>query len=231
MNSWILSASEAKWANDSVGLSVNYSNPQDGISLQHPATQSSFSLFGITPAAIDRLPVPVPGSLTNCGSTLRATYPASDDFPVETQIACSVLDFGSAIVGLDVIVSVGTEELDVCPQLDLCSRVAEASDLESIRDAGEGAEVQASCALLRLRKAPLTYAEMALPAEFHRTETAEAPETAGTCIRHQLFVCSLEKGVVLRARLRGLLLSQEADEVAVGACYEAFVGAPLPLGR
>jgi hypothetical protein len=49
-----------------------------------------------------------------------------------------------------------------------------------------------------------------------------------TC--YQLFGHDLEKGVILRARLRGLWLNSETPDVQALAAYEQFLGEPLPLG-
>ena len=48
--------------------------------------------------------------------------------------------------------------------------------------------------------------------------------------RYGLFGHDLEKGVVLRARLRGLWIRSQSPESDAQACYEAFLSEPLALG-
>jgi hypothetical protein len=48
--------------------------------------------------------------------------------------------------------------------------------------------------------------------------------------RHALFGYDLEKGVVLRARLRGLWLRSQSPEAEAFARYHEFIREPLPLG-
>jgi hypothetical protein len=48
-------------------------------------------------------------------------------------------------------------------------------------------------------------------------------------IRHQLFASFLEKGVILRARLRGEFLPRERDADLAAEAYRQFLAAPPPL--
>ena len=231
MNSWILTGANAEWTNKSVALSFAYSNPGQGISLQHPATKTTWSLFGITPSRSESLVGRVPGSLTSSGATLRALYPASDAFPVETQVAWSVVETDRSIVGLDMTVSVGTEKLEAFPLLHLCSHIGDSSKPKAFHGQNDRAQAGESCVLLGLRSTPLSYVEMVLPSGFDSTHVGEDAEVDCSTIRHQLFACSLEKGVVLRTRLRGLLLAQSAEAADTEARYRDFIAAPPPLSR
>jgi hypothetical protein len=53
--------------------------------------------------------------------------------------------------------------------------------------------------------------------------------TSGLEVRFRLFGQELEKGVILRGRLRGLLLAREDDEAAAREAYRRFVREPPPL--
>ena len=56
------------------------------------------------------------------------------------------------------------------------------------------------------------------------------PEDVGTLrVSHQLFSERLEKGVILRARLRGVFLPRQRDTRVAAACYTAFAAAEPPL--
>ncbi|HEX8199484.1 MAG TPA: hypothetical protein VF590_03290 [Isosphaeraceae bacterium] len=74
------------------------------------------------------------------------------------------------------------------------------------------------------------YAEMVHPEDVSRRilEGGPAPQPCGA-IRCGLFGYDLERGVVLRARLRGLWLRAEGAEAATRARFEQFVREPLPL--
>ena len=52
----------------------------------------------------------------------------------------------------------------------------------------------------------------------------------GMSTRYELFGHDLEKGVVLRGRLRGLWIKSGSPERDAHACYEAFLSEPPPLG-
>ena len=231
MYSWKLKDNLAKWENDSVALSFGQSDSRNGLSLLHTATRSTLNLFDVTPKSDANARFVPPMNITPCGSTLHATFPESDNFPVETQIAWSVHEVPAAIVGIDVVVSVGTQKLEAHPLMEVCSSLGEAELLTPGDLKNETESNRASCSLLRLRNAELSYLEMLLPAEIHSTQAKKDPETGCSVIRHQLFSCPLEKGVILRARLRGLLLPRDADETAMDACFREFLSASPPLGR
>jgi hypothetical protein len=230
MNSWILTGNLAKWQNESIVLAFDQSKPGDGINVLHPATQSSFRLFGLmSPTSPGTLEPPE--AITPCGSTLRASFPESDSLSVETHLAWSVLDLETAIVGIDLVVTIGTQKLDAQPQVNLCSQVGNADTLVPENVENRRPSEGPSCTLFRLGETDLSYCEMLHPAEFHSTEASQDLETGGAILRHHLFSCPLEKGVILRARLRGLLLVRGGDEAAAAASFEEFLAAPLPLGR
>ncbi len=231
MNSWILTGSIAKWQNESVVLSFDQSKPGDGVNVLHPATQSTFRLFGLmSPEAAKGMFRP-PETIAPCGSTLRASFPESDGLSVETHVAWSVLDLDRAIVGIDLVVTIGTQKLDAQPQVDLCSHVRNADTLVPGSVENRGPSEGPVCTLFRLRETELSYCEMLLPANFHSTQVSQDIETGCAVLRHRLFSCPLEKGVILRARLRGLLLPRAGDEAAAAASFEELQSAPPPLGR
>ena len=79
------------------------------------------------------------------------------------------------------------------------------------------------------------YVEMIQPndcARRIRLEAAEARSGTATTLstRYGLFGHDLEKGVVLRARLRGLWIRSRSPESDAQACFEAFLSEPPPLG-
>ena len=59
---------------------------------------------------------------------------------------------------------------------------------------------------------------------------SSSPEQGSSGALYGLFGYDLEKGVVLRGRLRGLWLPGRPDLAVQAACLDAFLRAPLPLG-
>jgi hypothetical protein len=79
------------------------------------------------------------------------------------------------------------------------------------------------------------YVEMIQPndcARRIRQEPAEPRSGPATTLstRYELFGHDLEKGVVLRARLRGLWIRSRSPERDAQACYQAFLSEPPALG-
>ncbi len=85
------------------------------------------------------------------------------------------------------------------------------------------------CVLCRLPGGEPTYAEMIHPADFHNDEASLGPLGDGAILRHCLFNQSLEKGVILRSRVRGVFLPRENDVALAAACYASFAATEPPL--
>jgi hypothetical protein len=66
------------------------------------------------------------------------------------------------------------------------------------------------------------------PADFHSDELLPGAGDA-VMLRHRLFLSDLEKGVILRARVRGLLLPRQGDQPAAAEAYTEFAASPPPL--
>jgi hypothetical protein len=86
------------------------------------------------------------------------------------------------------------------------------------------------CVLWRLQGNDLSYAEMVHPADFNHDKALFTPRGCGLIgLHHRLFPEALEKGVILRARVRGVLLPRQDDLVIAGECYAALAAAEPPL--
>jgi hypothetical protein len=105
-------------------------------------------------------------------------------------------------------------------------------------DAGEAARFEAQrpgngCVLFRSVVDATSYVEMIHPAD----EAGGMLSVGGmsgepdhtTCTLHTLFASPLEKGVILRARLRGVFLPRERDTELAAEAYRQFLAAPPPL--
>lgn len=83
--------------------------------------------------------------------------------------------------------------------------------------------------------ADLFYAEMVHPDDLARRVTAEPiprgeATTPVSAVNYTLFGLALEKGVILRARLRGCWFRSSSPQARVAALYDDFLANPLPLG-
>lgn len=111
------------------------------------------------------------------------------------------------------------------------------------------------CVVFRLPSVPLSYAEMVHPVDFQHDELWGSPEDDPTVrLAHRLFTepfdagrpheagahgsvggtgppraQRLEKGVILRARVRGIWLPRNRDTQVAAECYNDFAAAEPPL--
>ncbi len=141
--------------------------------------------------------------------------------------------------------STQTSRLDSCPRLQVASQVAagevlrpvdvERGEWASLRStAGQNSTVaggSVNCHLFRLSDVPYSYVEMAEPAavESSTLDARDGPMSPQHRLTHELFADRLEKGVILRARVRGVLLDRAGDEQAALRHYQAFLHDELPL--
>ena len=113
------------------------------------------------------------------------------------------------------------------PQSAACAPLA----LAPRRRQSIGPESGAGCLLFRLPDVDLSYVEMVHPADFQHDELSPGRPGGGALrIAHRLFRTSLEKGVILRARVRGVFVNRRDDAEAAAECYAAFAAADPPLG-
>lgn len=155
-----------------------------------------------------------------------------------------------ALGAVELMISVQTNMLDSRPHLVARSQLpavqllqlvdeeqAEFAPLPAISgDAFQGLPAdRPRCVLLRLPTLDVSYAEMVHPADPGRSEIrrvsqpSQTPETFE--LRHHLFAAELEKGVILRARVLGVLLERAGDEAAAARYYQAFAATAPPLTR
>ena len=230
---------------------VDLGRPQEGLSEIHLGsdTLAETRLLGI---ATDRLTAAEEVLLPEAhvrGSQLVAAYEEAPNRPLRVDASWRVLRANPTeefLIGVELVVSVQTHLLDGCPELSAQSRLA-AEETLHLRDVTSG-EYQtlplspgrvstvepadgSPCLLFRLVGTDLSYAEMVHPADFRRAELTGSGEDGETVhVRHRLFSESIEKGVLLRARVRGLFLPREDDMRVAATCYAAFAAAEPPLG-
>lgn len=73
-----------------------------------------------------------------------------------------------------------------------------------------------------------SYVEMVHPSGAEASEISKPSETT-TEIAHWLFECELEKGVILRARARGMFVPRSDDLLFAAAAWLQFLDEPPPL--
>lgn len=156
----------------------------------------------------------------------------------------------AASPAFDVQVSIQTNLLDSRPELTTATslndvelfRLAEqsAGHFEAVKvtaDPAARSEIQPqglAINLFRLTGGEASYAEMIHPADEGNHSlllTCGQPSRPSTDANlcHRLFASFLEKGVILRARLRGVFLPRDRDVELAAADYRQFLAAPPPL--
>ena len=222
---------------------IDLARPHEGIALTAVAGKP---LEGcrLTAIALDAATDVPPCDCHVRGCDLVVAYGDSAARPVAVDVIWRTLtdEAGEITAGLDVVVSVRTPLLESRPTLTLASTVT-AEEVWRLTDATSGTFVAVprsdaqrmlpvdgpSCVLFRLPGGRLSYAEMVYPPDFQRDElTLHDPKSVA--LRHEVFGPSLEKGVILRCRLRGVFVSRRGDQQAAAACYRRFAAAEPFLG-
>lgn len=180
-----------------------------------------------------------------CGSRLHVTYDAVEPFPVRTEAAWSVaLSPRNAVEAvIDAVLTVGTENLRAQPRFSVRSEVTVIQVL--VAEAEHPSQdilwkpwtpresldqVNSTIVLLRLPGGKLSYLEIAHPADCHSSSLVSHGQSA-VRLERTLFASTLEKGVILRARLRGVLLDRVDDTAHAASTYAEFIESEPPLGR
>jgi len=147
------------------------------------------------------------------------------------------------MAGLELVVSVQTHLLDSDPKLSICSRM-EASEVYELTSTdpvhfdsvateshGNHADTESKgLVLTRLEDGKTSYLQMVHPSDWQQTNPSLVNEAEkGVLLRNNLFLERLEKGVIRRARLRGLFLNRQNDLQTAIACYHEFANSAPPL--
>ncbi len=212
---------------------------------QSEETQSEETQSEETPSD-ETLPAETPVDCYQRLGDLVATYEQTPRRPMRVQIywRAAAFELGPRqFPGVELQVSVQTSLLDSQPQLTssstlpLCEvrRLVNASSCTFVACSPQGTSALSlspqqgpGCLLFRWPQSGVSYVEMIDPSDFGRDELA--PSAAGRLkLSHRLFVSPLEKGVILRARLRGVYLPCEGDERNAAEAYRAFLDSPPPL--
>jgi hypothetical protein len=252
-SAWRLCGEHAQLLRPNVRAAVDLAQPGVGV---HAIALSDISLTGWSLLGMDApgLIASAAQSLIEAytrGADLVAVYGPSTPWPVRVDALWRVLEPASSeaeslfLAGVELVVSVRTEALDSRPELavqgsvptdqvrrlvdpdvgrfERCAPASGASRLLT-PDGGPG------CLLCSTASPELSYVEMVHPADFRQSRLSAGADGGPVSIRHRLFAEPLEKGVILRARVRGLFVHRDGDSRRAAECYAAFAAADPPLG-
>lgn len=184
------------------------------------------------------------------GDDLIAIHSERSDNPFRAQIywrlirSISAVDPsgpGRGIVALELILSIQTNSLDSDPALEVETELpaTAVSQLADIASAGfverlattagieMGPESGLGCFQFANFGGQLGYAEMVHPADFRRSKLTAG--RGGLRLSHRLFAERLEKGVILRSRLRGFFATTDGSPDMIANAYNSFAQSEPPL--
>jgi len=156
------------------------------------------------------------------GDDLVATYLQNAGRPFRLQSYWRSLDAGSLaeVAGAAVVelqASINTSLLDTQPTVDVTTTA----------NGGVWRELASQQFLFRPHHADWSYWEAAHPSDQSACRLTE--NECGLHLTHTLFDRPLEKGVILRSRVRGAFLPRATDEAAAAAFFDAFAKSEPPL--
>jgi hypothetical protein len=246
---WQLDGSKARLIGARAGATIDLAHPAHGLAISLPGVapdQLALRMLGIeigeeNTRSAARLDAYVRGA------DLVATYDESPPASLRTQSYWRILEPSEfapqsadiVIAAFDLILSVNTSLLDNNPQSRVLSHVSQTQEcFELIRDENERLDFRhiekpspqpaqrfagTGCYLYRFVPADFTFLQMVHPIDF-------GGAFAGSeSVSHQLFHQRLEKGVILRARMRAAVLRRSHDLPTAQAAYERFASAEPPL--
>ncbi len=159
---------------------------------------------------------------------IRAAWEARGDDVVDLEIqaqAFTVGDFEAVevLVASSRLGSTGLEELD-SPDPSIVANVRRAGSTIPVSAARSFAPLGADFRAVG-RGLPY-YLEMIHPDDGLRREV----DAASATVRYALFGYDLERGVIVRGRLRGIWYATRPDEAEVSRRWDEFLSEPPPLG-
>ncbi|MEX0938071.1 MAG: hypothetical protein WDZ59_09440 [Pirellulales bacterium] len=235
---WTLQDTRAQYIAGELRGTVDLTSPRpglSGLSLRGQSLPGSILQVAFDPAASDRSARLSDAYIRR--SDLVATYTSTEACPFRTQIYWRAVADNAALTALDLIISVQTHLLDTRPVLQ--ASISLPGELLRLREGGDGhfepVECRSAaddadapgCFLWRIAGSGLSFAGMIHPADRRSLHIERDGEQ--TRVRFSLFSCFLEKGVILRARLRGVFLPRESEDVAAVNWYRELVAAKPPL--
>jgi len=251
---WQLDDTRAQTSLGTAGLAtVELLQPDRGVQFSLPSTVTPTTVTPSTAAALHILGVELEQPLDR--STLLDSYPRVDDL-VATYAATATrphrvqaywkrqfeLPAGVAAV-IDLQLLTQTDLLDSDPRRTVVSRLSGCEVFKLQRSTTSptlspvecsqrstttlGRDAALACCLFRWPGSAMSYVEMVHPLDFYQVELRMVGNELQTT--HHLFVDWLEKGVILRSRLRGALVERQNDVSLALDLYQQLCDSPPPL--
>lgn len=250
MNSspWHIDDQLARLETDSLRAELDLHNPSGGAKISAAGSPISSVTFGQV-----SMPAARPSELFARGDDLIAIFEERPDYPFRAQIYWRFVrslfpgaDEGllRPIAGLELILSMQTSLLDSDPALEVATDIA-ARQASQLTDVAAGRFIEhsvsanpielsptsgAGCVKFPLASSELVYVEMIHPADFRRASlTASGTSRSSVRLTHRLFPERLEKGVIVRSRLRAFMAPADRATRAAAAAYRTFAKSEPPL--
>lgn len=247
---WQLEGTVARLAVGDCRAVIDLTRPAQGLALRVPGAPDTAAAWQILGVQFDDGPSVDTGRLDAYvrGDDLVATYDEVPPRRVRAQIYWRRLQAAEfapqfaehVAAALELIVSANTSLLDSDPQSSVVSTLPAACEILNIDGvASEKLDPSPLAAnnsagagrgfLFRPSLGELSYVEIVHPADIDRSQIDTTPGDSPVKLIHHLFQQRLEKGVILRARVRAALVARRHDEPAARAAYEHFASAEPPL--
>jgi hypothetical protein len=232
--SWKLEDEIAKWSSAGYRLQVDTRRPFAGVT---DIYSGGVFLKGLQPFQLTPSPASIDGAepVTESyirGNDLIAVYGMASGRTASPQITWSVREQRPALL-MDIIISMQTPLLASDPSLSsTTSVVADETLVATISrerlhfvPANQADEALSGVFLFRLADTNLSYVEAIYPSDFVPTEVNVQAET----LSYRIICESLEKGVIRKARLRGMIVARDHDMATAIEAYESMLAAEPPL--
>jgi hypothetical protein len=210
---WRLDGSTARFESQAFSAVVDVAAPHHALSsLRYAGEVIAGSLLGV--AVDDLRSDDAPSDAYVRGNDLVVAYRETEQRPFGVQVywSVSLADEGIAIV--DATTSIQTRQWEAYPRVAVTSTLA-------------GSEFVArdeTSILLRPAGSQWSYAELALPGDFDGVHDASAIRSRWTFDGH-----FMERGVIRRLRVRGMLMARADDMQATDRAQAAFAVELPPL--
>jgi len=242
---WKLDKSQARLDDGTLSASLDLAQPTRGLYdispffTQHPQSR----LLQIVEPEIGADGVGPSDSYLR-SRDLIVTYPETDSRRYSLEVYWRSLASEPPQVhrGVELIVSAQTSTLDATPRVTVRSTLP-AGQFASLPAAGPTArsvpietagtttfdtDAGPGCFIFRPPGAEFSYVEMVHPTDFQRCDISEADGGEATA-EHLLIRRWMEKGVIVRARMRACFVQRDGDLTSARACYDSLCHDRLPL--
>lgn len=210
---WRLDGSTARFESRSFSAAVDVAAPHLGLSsLRYEGELVAGSLLGV--AVDDLRSDDAPSDSYVRGNDLVVAYRETDERPFSVQVYWSVAAADDGSLTIDATTSIQTRQWEAYPRVEVIST----------SPGSEFVELDETSILLRPANAAWSYAELALPGDFAGAHDVNA------CHSRWLFDGQfMERGVIRRLRVRGVLLERTHDLQATERAQASLAAEQPPL--